>query len=127
MTGDEGSVDSTVQYGSGEAGRGGWSVPLGKVMYIRSLVLNIDAGANKTADVILYERDDILDVSAPMAPRRIVWGVEAVAGEVKKTFDSEIKIKPLADLWFRAKDSTTGVKIAVSLDFYLLSPNSDGA
>ena len=34
MTGEEGAVNSSVQYGSGEANNGYWTVPLGKVLYI---------------------------------------------------------------------------------------------
>ena len=99
---------------------------MGKILYITELTVDIDAGANKTADVILYEREDILDsTSAPFAPRRILWDVQAGAGEVKKTFKSHIKIKPLADIWFRAKGSAAAA-ISVSLDFYLLDQNSAG-
>ena len=127
MTGVEGSVNDGVQYGSGEAGNGYWSVPLGKVLYITELTVNIDAGANKTADVVLYEREGILDTTTPFDPRRVIWNVQASAGEVKKTFKSHIKIKELTDLWFRAKGSTTGVKIACSLDFYLFDKNADNA
>ena len=41
MTGVEGLKDVSVQYGSGEAGNGHYSVPLGKVMYITNLEIFI--------------------------------------------------------------------------------------
>lgn len=126
MIGEEGSVDTSVQYGLGEASNGYWSVPLGKVLYIADLTVDISTSGNKTADVILYEREGILDTSAPMDPRRVIWSVVGAQGEVKKSFKSHIKIKQLTDLFFRAKGSAS-VEIAVSLDFYLLDQNASGA
>jgi len=57
MTGEEGAVDTAVVYGIGEASNGYWTVPLGKVAYLTDLTVNVQAGTNKSADVILYERE----------------------------------------------------------------------
>ena len=127
MMGFEGSVDASVQYGSGEADNGYYTVPLGKVAYLTDLTIDIDAvGGNKTADVILYEREGILTTSAPMLPRRLLWSAAEARDEVVKTFKSHIKIKGLTDIFFRAQASGSGTKIAVTLDFYLLDANTDG-
>lgn len=127
MTGREGNVDTSVQYGSGESGLGYYSVPLGKVLYIRSLTMTPNVKTNQTVDVILYEREGILNSSAaPFDPRRILWSAIEVAEQVLHVFDSHIKIKQLTDIWFRAQGSGTNNKIAVSLDFYLLDQNSEG-
>ena len=126
MTGEEGAVDTSVQYGSGEAGNGYWSVPLGKVMYITRLEVIPDVAANKSIDISLYEREDLLDSTAPVAPRRVIWQESGVNSTTEKIFKSHIKIKALTDLWFRAKGTTTS-KIAVSLDFYLVDADASGA
>jgi len=126
MTGEEGASGASVQYGSGEAGNGYWSVPLGKVMYITRLQVIPDVVANKTVDIALYEREDILVTSAPVAPRRVLWQEKAVTAPIDKEFKSHIKIKSLTDVWFRAKGSANSA-IEVYLDFYLLDANSDGA
>ena len=127
MFGFEGTVDiNGAAYGTGEAGNGYWTVPLGKTLYITEVTVDIDtAGNNKEADVILYEREGILTTSGAMLPRRIIWDVQAGRGEVIKTFKSHIKIKPLTDLWFRAKP-TAAAAISVSLDFYLVDTNAAG-
>jgi hypothetical protein len=125
MTGEEGSVDTSVQYGSGEAGNGYWSVPLGKVMYITKIEVISDIGTNKSINVALYEREDILDVSAPFAPRRVLWQESGVDAGLQHYFASYIKIKALTDIWFRAKGSATS-KIEVELDFYLVDADSNG-
>lgn len=126
MTGEEGGADTSVVYGSGESGNGFWTVPLGKVMYITRLEVITDVGANKSVTVVLYERENILDTSAPVAPRRVIWQESGVDEATEKVFKSHIKIKGLTDIWFRARADTTS-KVEVSLDFYLLDANASGA
>lgn len=130
MSGVEGAVDSGVQYGLGEAGNGYWTVPLNKVLYITDLTVVINSKANQTMDVVLYEREGILNTSGSMDPRRVIWEVSEVsgdAGEIHKSFKSHIKIKQLTDLYFRAIGSGTNNRIFVSLDFYLLDRDASGA
>ena len=126
MTGVEGDADISVQYGSGEAGNGHYSVPLGKVMYITNLEVFINTKAAQTADIVLYEREGILDSTGDVDPRRVIWDAIEVTGEITKVFKSHIKIKGLTDVFFRAQASGSGTKISVHLDFYLLDANSDG-
>lgn len=127
MTGVEGAVDTSVQYGSGESGNGFFTVPLGKVAYLTGGSVIINTTGTKTADVILYEREGILTVADPFLPRRELWSAIEGQGEHILRFDSHKKIKALTDIWFRAKASNTGTKIEVYLEFYLLDENASGA
>jgi len=127
MVGEEGTVGNTVQYGLGEASNGFWSVPLGKVMYITDLTVNVQAGANKTADIILYEREGILDTTAPMDPRRIIWNRFGIEGAHSETFKSHIKIKALTDIWFRAKAGANDTRVDVKLHYYLVDADASNA
>ena len=127
MTGVEGNVDTSVQYGYGEAQNGFWSVPLGKVMYITAIEVVPNIGTNKSVDVALYEREGILNnSSAPYDPRRILWSEAGVDQTIEKPFPSHIKIKALTDVWFRALGSATS-KIEVYCDFYLVDADTEGA
>ena len=126
MTGVEGAVDSSVQYGSGEAGNSFYSVPLGKVAYLTRGEISINKTGVKTADVVLYEREGILTTSAPFLPRRIIWDAIEVQGEVPIVFSSFIKIKALTDVWFRANASNANTKIEAQLEFFLVDANLDG-
>ncbi len=125
MKGIEGAVDSSVQYGFGEAQLGFDSVPLGKVLYITRL--EVIPNAAKPISVALYEREDILDVTTPFSPRRVLWSADELEAPVEKEFKSHIKIKALADVYFRAQGNGASSGVAVSLDFYLLDENADGA
>jgi hypothetical protein len=127
MTGQEGSVDVSPQYGSGEANSGHWSVPLGKVAYLIGGQVNINTTGTKTADVVLYERENILTVAAPFGPRRELWGATEVQGIVPINLQHYQKIKSLTDFWFRAKASNSNTKISVTLHFYVLDENAEGA
>ena len=127
MVGEEGNVNSSVQYGLGEASNGYWSVPLGKVLYITDVTVNVQIGTNKTCDVILYEREGILDTAAPMDPRRIIWNRFGIEGAHTEKFKSHIKIKALTDLWFRAKAEASGTRVDVKCHFFLVDADANGA
>jgi hypothetical protein len=126
MTGEEGAVDSSVQYGSGEAGNGYWSVPLGKTMYITRLQVIPNVKASQTVNIVLYEREGLLTVAAPFDSRRVLWQAIEINEHIEKEFKSHLKIKPLTDVFFRAVGSGTNNKIEVFLDFYLLDTNTAG-
>ncbi len=125
MTGQEGSVNVSSQYGIGEAQNGFTSIPLGKVAYITRI--EVIPNASKPITIILYERDGLLTVSAPFQPRRIIWQEEEVEIPIEKEFKSHIKIKSLADLFFRAEGNGQVSGVAVWLDYYLVDADASGA
>ena len=125
MSGLEGAADSSVQFGYGEAQNGFTSVPLGKVLYVTRL--EVIPKANKGINVILYERDGLLTVADPFQPRRVIWSAEELEEPVEKEFKSHIKIKALADLFFRAEGVGAVSGVDVELDYYLVDADSDGA
>ena len=125
MKGLEGAEDSSVQYGYGEAQNGFTSVPLGKVLYITRL--EVVPKANKGINVILYERDGLTTVADPFQPRRVIWSAEELEEPVEKEFKSHIKIKALADLWFRAEGVGAVSGVDVELDYYLVDADASGA
>ncbi|KKK56688.1 hypothetical protein LCGC14_3062020, partial [marine sediment metagenome] len=125
MSGLEGAADSSVQFGYGEAQNGFTSVPLGKVLYITRL--EVVPKANKGINVILYERDGLTTISDPFQPRRIIWSAEELEAPIEKEFKSHIKIKALADLWFRAEGVGAVSGVDVELDYYLVDADATGA
>jgi hypothetical protein len=127
MVGYETTAGTSVQYGAGEMGAGHWSVPLGKVAYLTGGSINVNTNAAKTADILLYERDDLLDATVPFIPRRLIFSANQVQGFFPFKFASYKKMKALTDIWFRAKASNSGTFVEVSLEFFLVDENASGA
>ena len=125
MEGIEGNAGDGPQYGYGEAQNGFTSVPLGKVLYITRL--EVIPKANKAINVILYERDGLLTTTSPYQPRRVIWSAEELEAPVEKEFKSHIKIKALADLFFRAEGQGGVSGVDAELDYYLVDADADGA
>lgn len=126
MNGQEGSINVSSQYGIGEAENGFTSVPLGKVIYIKSIeVVPIDVA--KPITIIMYEREDILNTASKFGPRRIIWQAEEIERPIEKIFQSHIKIKALADLWFRAEGNGQTGGVSVWMDYYIVDANARGA
>lgn len=125
LTGQEGSVNVSPQYGIGEAQNGFTSIPLNKVAYITRI--QVIPNSNKPITVILFERDGLLTTSSPYQPRRIIWQEEQVEAPIDKEFKSHIKIKSLTDLWFRAEGNGQASGVAVWLDYYLVDADASGA
>lgn len=75
---------------------------------------------------MLYEREGILNTSAPMDPRRVLWSAIETQDRVLIAFASFIKIKGLTDIYFRAQGSATGTKVAILMNFYLVDANAEG-
>lgn len=126
MTGEEGAVDTAVFYGSGETGNGYTTIPLGKVAYLKSILVIPDVSASKTVDVIFYEREDILDTTTPFSPKRVLWQARTMTEEILYTFSSYRKIKPLTDIWFRAKSSGGSQAVEVSCEYDLVDEDANG-
>ncbi len=125
LTGQEGSVNVSSQYGIGEAQNGFTSIPLGKVAYITRI--EVIPNTSKPITVILYERDGLLTTSAPYQPRRIIWQEEEVEIPVEKEFKAHIKLKSLTDIFFRAEGNGQASGVAVWMDYYLLDADAVGA
>ena len=98
-----------------------------KVVKAKKFFATTNYSVCKSADVVLYEREDILDSTVPVAPRRILWNRFDIEGAHTETFKSHIKIKALTDLWFRASAEAAGTRIDVKLHFYLVDADASGA
>ena len=82
--------------------------------------------SSKAADVTLYEAEGALRNASPYLPRRILWQEFAIAGDISHKFESYVKVKPLTDLFFRAKVSTGTGGVSCRLSWFQDAPNSSG-
>ncbi len=113
----------SATYGHGEDNGAIWTIPLNNIAYLTSLEVNVDS--SKSANIVLYESEGGLRNASPFLPRRVLWQGFNITGRVEHNFTSYIKIKPLTDLFFRAKISTGTGGIAVKLSWFQAVPNDD--
>ena len=93
-----------------------YSVPLGKTAYISSL--HISVASNKTADVLLFKREGILDAAPPYQARRLQITFGAVSGEAALKPVTPLGPFPaLSDIGFMAKAAQAA---EVDVDFEII-------
>ena len=127
MTGkDPGVVNDNVNYGSGVAGNGFFSVPAGKAMYITGgrLVGRYNQGSVDALHVSLMHRPEILNVTAPFRAAQEIWSTNGQSikssGDVFDFSSSPLRIEPLSDFWVRAATSSnTNAELNVIINYYL--------
>ena len=101
---------------------GAYTVPLGFTAYVLLLDVNVDS--NKTADLIFFKREGVLDASAPYSAMRVEQEFKGVSGDVGIVPPIPTGPFPeLTDIGFMAKAATSA---EVDVDFLvLLAPPSE--
>lgn len=114
---DWATIDST-DFPKGQSEIGVFSVPLGKTAYIEAF--NIQVDSNKPADVILFQRPDILQAAAPYSGMRILVQSIGLTGSFGITSTAPLGPLPaLTDVGFMAKVGVgTGI-LTVDFEIYL--------
>ncbi len=85
----------------GQSQVGRYTVPTGKEAYIKSWFINVDAGANKTADMVLFCRENADDVTTPFTSRRLIFYLDGMLGFSNASFDVPFGPFPAkTDLWW---------------------------
>ena len=106
----------TIPIHEGTTEYAGYHVALGTTAYL--IGANIDVDASKSADVIIYQRQSILDSTAPVQSRRVVLYFDGVAGHIPFQPKSPITFPALTDIWWNHVPSANNTECAV--DFELL-------
>lgn len=96
----------------------GYHIPIGKTGYLLSALMQVDAA--KSADIILYQRGDILDISAPVTPRRVMFYFDGVQGDSHFAPKSPVKINALTDVWWTFIPSANGTECSIDFEILLV-------
>ena len=103
----------------GQSQVGRYTVPAGKEVYIHSFFVNVDSGANKTADVVLFHRPNGDDVTTPFQSRRILMYLDGLSGFNSASFKEPFGPFPAkTDIWWSciaeaASASTTDMELEI--------------
>lgn len=122
---DAGGTDLIqITASEGQSQYAGWSVPRNKKAYLLSVHVTVDASAvNKRANIRMFTRADLNDVTAPVKSKRLKLHWDGIQGEfVYKPHSPGSVISEWSDIWFEAYGD--GAQTEVSIDFELLVLNA---
>lgn len=113
-------VMTTIEAGKGESRDGVYTVPLAQTAYLRRFKGQVDEA--KEGSIDLFQRQDILDVTAPVTGARHVLGGIRHKGADESNMTSYEQFPALTDIWC---DLTTGATNAtgasVEIDLLLVN------
>ena len=115
------SVDNTVDLITIEALKGqsetsAYFIPLGKTGYLKRT--HPQASATNPGDLMMYQRQNALDVTIPFTGARLVTGATQLDGSEVVQLDSLVIFPPLTDLWWEAT-AAAGQAAIVSVKYDL--------
>lgn len=101
-----------------------YTVPLGWIGYLMEITIHVDA--SKTADVVMDERCNALDVTTPFASKRSIFHFNGILGDLDRGgLDEPLrKIPALTDIWFEAKGGGAITEANVDFDIHLFKVSS---
>ena len=101
----------------GQTQFGGFTIPIGCTAHLLSAFITVDG--IKPADVKIFTRADAMNVTTPMASKRLRKYFDGVLGELSFIPTAPwLKLNALTDIWAEARGS--GAQTEVSVDFELL-------
>lgn len=103
---DWATIDAT-SFPKGQSQIGVYTVPLGKVGYLREYHLNVTTSGAKTVDFIMFQRQNILETSAPYSGMRAIHELIGVGDTVDFEYKIPVKLPALTDFGFMAKGAST--------------------
>lgn len=95
-----------------------YHIPEGKTAHLLSALIQVDA--SKNADVILYQRRDILNTSSNIASRWVTLHLDGVVGQTAFKPRSPISFPSLTDIWWTFIPTANGTECSVDFELLLI-------
>jgi hypothetical protein len=114
---DWATIENT-DFSRGQSQIGAYTVPLGKTAYLHALYVSVDS--SKSASVIFFKRENILETAAPYSGMRLVLELGAISGEEYVEFKCPQKFPALTDIGFLAKTSTGTSEVDIDMEITLV-------
>lgn len=110
---------SATDFPLGQTEIGAYSVPLRKTAYLTNLA--IETESSKAIDVVLFQRENILQASAPFSAMRVFERFKGITGAFNEQFPSPHKFPALTDVGAMAKVATGSAGITIDMEFILVA------
>lgn len=112
--GQDWSIIADGALGRGKTEMAVYTTPRDRSAALRNITISSDA--DKKANIILYKRENILEVAAPYTSMLLVTEYPQSSGLFDVTFDPPLYFPPLCDFGFLANVSASTVDVAVNMD-----------
>lgn len=105
----------------------GYTIPADKTGYLIGVWANVDAQANKAANIRLLSRDDADDATAPVKAKRIMYHADGVVGQHvyhPRSPAFEFDLDEKTDIWVEAFGDGAQTQVSAGMEILLID---DGA
>lgn len=112
--GEDWSIITDGALGRGKTEMAVYTTPKDRSAALRNITISSDA--DKKANIVLYKRENILEVAAPYTSMLLVTEYPQNSGLLDVIFDPPLYFPPLTDFGFLANVSASTVDVAVNMD-----------
>lgn len=112
--GQDWSIIADGALGRGKTEMAVYTTPRYRSAALRNITISSDA--DKKTNIVLYKRENILEIAAPYTSMLLVTEYPQSSGLFDVTFDPPLYFPPLCDFGFLANVSASTVDVAVNMD-----------
>jgi len=113
----QGSIDNSgMPHGQSQIGR--YSIAKGHYAIVNNITINVDTLTTKTADIMLFVRENAMTVAAPFGAVNMKRRWDAIAGYNSSRDDGSIYVDATsgADIWFTGSGAQISTVVDVTFD-----------
>ena len=118
--GEDWAVIADGALGKGQSEISTYSTPRNKSVAVLNLTISSDA--DKKANIVMFKRENIMEIQAPYSPMTLIVEFPQSAGLVDVTFDPPLYFPPLCDFGFLASVSASTVDVSIGMDMVEFTP-----
>lgn len=108
----------TIKADEGQTQHGAYSIPLGKIGYLLSVDITVDA--SKAADFRLFIRDNFTNTVSPISSKRLRFYWDGVLGQASyKPVAPGLILNALSDIWIEARGGGQNTEVSANFEILL--------
>lgn len=116
--GDVWSKIAINSFGRGQSQIGAYTVPTGYSVFMTDITSSVES--DKEAEILLFQRNGVLNTTAPYDPMRLVTEISSAKGVQSINFSSPLKFEEETDIIFFAKLKAGTVPATIDFTLYLV-------
>lgn len=118
--GEDWALISDGTLGKGQAEIAAYTTSRNKSAAVFNMTVSSDA--DKKANIVLFRRENILEIAAPYSPMILIVEFPQSSGLVDVAFDPPLYFPPLCDFGFLASVAASTVDVSIGMDMVEFTP-----